>query len=126
MGPEKLDQDEVPIEAEGIEDFTLAIGGGELRDGIAHLDTPGGIEGLWAYIHSEQKETANQHAQCGREATGNTGALDIREDTHGYCQQPCCHEAGAGFRQTHSASHIEPQPRRTQREGQCSNANFGS
>lgn len=124
MSPEKFDEDKVPVEGEGIEDFTVAIGSGELRDSIAHLDTPGGVQGLRAYENGEKKKAANQHTQRGREATGNTGALDISEYTQGDCHQPGGYEAGATFWQAHGARHRKPQYRGPEREGQCSYAKF--
>ena len=39
VGSEKLDQDEMSVEAGGIKGFTLAIQRGETRNRIAHLDT---------------------------------------------------------------------------------------
>ncbi len=53
MRPEKLDQDEMSIKGDGIEGLAFAINGNEMGNGISHLDGPGGIQRLGAYIDSQ-------------------------------------------------------------------------
>ena len=126
MGAEKLDQNQMVVEAGGIKGFAVAIGGGKVRNRVSHLNALGGIKGLGTDKDSEQEKATYQHAENRREGTGITRASDKCENTQANCGDPCNDKPGTAIGKSDRACQAEPQHCRTQREGQCRNTYFGS
>ena len=62
MGPEELDQDQVPMKARGVEALAELVDGLEMRDRVAHLD--GACGNLLATDrHRERQEDADQYRE---------------------------------------------------------------
>ena len=126
MRAEEFYENQMIVEAAGIEDSTLVISSTKMGNSVPHLDHPTRFHTLRADVDSKREKKAYEYSSGRRHAAYYTRTLNIGSNTQGRSRKKYQNEPGAIFGKPDLSSEMKPERKGTDRESQRCYSKFSA